>query len=89
MPVYSIKFLRQAENYFLRLDRRTQARIVAALRVLAENPFNPAMDVKPLAGYPGRYRLRVGDYPLIYRIDQQELLIFIITLAPRGDVYKK
>ncbi len=89
MKVYSIKLSRQAESYFLRLDRRAKERIAAALRLLAQDPFAPNPDVKSLAGQTKRYRLRVGDLRIVYSIDRGMLLIFVITIAPRGDVYKK
>ncbi len=52
----------------------------------------PEGDVKPLQGYrDGRYRLRVGVYRVIYRYDSQGTMIvlYIIDIGARGDVYKQ
>jgi len=41
-----------------------------------------------MKGYNGLYRLRIGQYRLIYQVKDDELLIFIISMGNRGDVYK-
>jgi mRNA interferase RelE/StbE len=50
--------------------------------------MNSQLDIKPLQG-SDFYRLRVGQYRLIYEIKDDELLIFVMTMGNRGDVYKK
>ena len=87
--VYKIELSRDAERYLDRLDRPTQMRIVAALRRLAASPYNPDLDCKPLAGRSDEYRMRVGKYRIFYTIDDGILQIYVIDIAPRGDVYKK
>ena len=46
------------------------------------------LDIKHLQGYEDLYRLRVGQVRLIYKIENDELLIFIIKAGKRGDIYK-
>ena len=46
-------------------------------------------DIKRLQGRTEDYRLRVGDYRIIFTKDDEKLLIYVIEIAPRGDVYKK
>ena len=72
-----------------RLELATRKRIVEAIETLASDPSNQNLDVKPLQGRPGEFRLRVGDYRIIYEPEQQILLISVITIRSRGDVYRR
>ena len=89
MPVYEIRWSRKATNYLKRLELATRRRIVEAIEVLASDPVNQNLDVKPMQGRPGEFRLRVGDYRIIYEPEQQCLLISVIAIRPRGDVYRR
>jgi mRNA interferase RelE/StbE len=61
------------------------ARIQARLRAIESNPRPP--DVKKLKGRPA-WRVSVGDYRVIYEIHDRELLVMIVTIGHRGDVYR-
>lgn len=87
--IYKVELSRNAERYLERLDRPTQMRIVSALRRLAIGPYVETNDCKPLASRFGEYRLRVEKYRVIYSIDDDILLISVIDIGSRGDVYKK
>jgi len=69
-----------------RLERPERERIIGALMDLEVNPFN--QDVKTLRGRP-EWRLRVGRWRLILRVDKENLVIVALSLGSRGDVYKK
>jgi len=56
------------------------------IRELALDPF-ATHDVKKLAGRPG-YRLRVGEWRVIYEIEEGEIIISILKIAPRGGAYR-
>ena len=58
------------------------------MRILKAIKDLPYGDVKKLQGRAEDYRLRVGDYRIIFTKDDEELLIYVIEIAPRGDVYK-
>ncbi|MEN6567368.1 MAG: type II toxin-antitoxin system RelE/ParE family toxin [Veillonellales bacterium] len=62
--------------------------MILALDRLVKDPFM-APNVKPLNGQADHYRLRVGDWRIIYRIQEERLLISVISIGSRGDVYKK
>ena len=49
----------------------------------------PSGDTKPMQGYKGLYRLRVGDYRIIYTIDNGKLIICVVDAGNRGDIYKR
>ncbi|HMW23916.1 MAG TPA: type II toxin-antitoxin system RelE/ParE family toxin [Burkholderiaceae bacterium] len=60
-----------------------------ALKVLAKMPRNPfgAANVKQLVGVPG-YRLRVGDWRVIYDVESGRLVVRVLKIGPRAGVYE-
>ena len=89
MPVYEIRWSRKAVSYIKRLELATRKRIVEVVEELAADPSNQNLDIKPMQGRPGEFRLRVGDYRIIYEPEKQCLLISVIAIRPRGDVYRR
>ncbi len=61
-------------------------RVVAAIRELADNPY--PQGVKKLAGFDRTFRIRVGDYRVLYDIYENRLVIEIIRIRHRKDVYR-
>jgi mRNA interferase RelE/StbE len=55
---------------------------------LARDPDNPALDTKALMGQMA-FRLRVGQFRIIYTRHRDQLIIEIVRVRPRGDVYKR
>lgn len=88
MPEYRIEFKRAAKKYLVSLERKTQIRIINAIKGLAQ--FPPVGDLKPLEGRDGKYRLRVGGYRVIfsYGKDGEIIIVMIEDIGPRGDIYK-
>jgi len=86
--VYKIQFSKQADNYFSRLDRKTKLRIDAHLQWLAQDPKDLTLDIKPIIGRRGIFRLRVGNYRIIFSIEEEIKVIAVSTILPRGEVYK-
>ena len=68
-----------------RLPDDVAARVVARLRALESNP-RPT-DVKKLKGRPA-WRVRVGDYRIIYEIHDRELVVVVVTIGHRREVYR-
>lgn len=86
--MYVLKYKRQARNYLARLPRKTKSSIVNRLHQLAADPDDPALDVDVLKGSQG-CRLRVGHYRVLYTREDDRLIIEIVKVRPRGDVYKR
>ena len=87
MGIYQIDWKSSAVRELKRLDRRIVPRIVAAVEALASDPF-PAR-VKKLRGGESTYRIRVGDYRVVYEVFSRRLVIEIARVRHRKDVYRK
>ncbi len=86
--MFKIEFIREAYEEFKRLDRPVQELIKEKLDVLARNPEALRNNIKPLKGkYSGLYRLKVGNYRVIYRIYKEKLFILIVRIGHRKDIY--
>ena len=83
---YRISFAPKAAHQLANLPRTAQQRIRTRIDALAENP-RPRGVVK-LVGVEGAYRLRVGDYRMIYRVEDVDLLVLVLKIGHRRDVYK-
>ena len=79
---YKIKLSKKAQKFILKLEQKEQQRILKAIYKL---PFDG--DIKQLKGL-SQYRLRVSDYRIIYEMYNDVLLIRVINIGNRGDVYK-
>lgn len=80
---YRIVYEKGCLKYLKKLDRNLQLRIIKAVNLL------PLGDVKKLQGNTENYRLRVGDYRIIFSKDDKRLIISIIEIAPRGEIYNR
>ena len=69
------------------MPRNTANLIREKLGQVASDPFTSIPNAKKLQGRPG-YRLRVGDWRVIYEINKDEVLILVLKIAPRGEVYE-
>ena len=82
---YRLTLNRDAVKFVAKQEKAVQERIRKSLLGLTVRP--PAGDVKPLKGYDKRFRLRVGSYRVLFEIDHQEQVIYILTIDNRGNVY--
>lgn len=69
------------------MPRNTARIVMEKIEALAADPMAPNNNVKKLTNHPG-YRLRVGDWRVVYTIHEQALLVAVVRIAPRGDVYQ-
>jgi mRNA interferase RelE/StbE len=77
---------RKPEKVLKRLDGDTLERIRRAIRGLAGEPRPEG--VKKLTGYDNLYRIRVGDWRIIYAIEEMQLIILVLEISPRGSAYR-
>ena len=86
--MYELKYRRQARNYLARLPLRIKSAIVNNLHELAANPDNASLNIDALKGRE-EFRLKVGQYRVIYTRQDDRLIIEVVKIRPRGDIYKR
>jgi mRNA interferase RelE/StbE len=82
---YRIEVSRRAAKAVTSLDKPLRRKILAAIEGLAGNPRPPGC--KKLAGQEA-WRIRVGDYRIIYEIHDQVLLVIVVDLGHRREIYR-
>lgn len=83
---YRVEWKPSAAREFRKLPAAIQRRIRPRVDDLAENP-RPA-GVEKLAGAETRYRVRAGDYRVVYEIGDEVLLVLVLAVGHRRDVYR-
>jgi len=84
---YKIEVVKSADKDARRISKQDISRILKAIRSLANNPFPPQH--KKMKGSENEYRIRVGDYRVIYEVDIENKLITIFHIRHRKDVYRR
>ena len=82
---YRIFVTPKAQRQIKELDRPVQDRIRTAIRALREDPF--PQGTKKLKASEGLYRIRVGDYRIVYAVEAQLLLLVVVTVGHRREAY--
>lgn len=85
---YTLIVEKAALKTLKRLPADLRQRIVNKLSELAEDPFAEHLNVKALAGRENEYRLRIGDWRVIYEVHNARLIIQVLTISPRGSAYQ-
>lgn len=82
---YKVRYERPAQKALAKLPRRDSERIVTAVRSLELDPRPTG--AKKLTGAPG-WRIRVGDYRIVYTINDGELVVIVIKIGHRREIYR-
>lgn len=86
--MFNLIFSKDAQKFVAKQAPQAKQRIRHALLRLAEDPFS-SRQVKRLKGTTGILRLRVGDFRIVFSIEQEKLNILVISIGNRGDIYKR
>lgn len=86
MAKYQLKIKKSAEKELANLSLETILSIRDHIRLLSDNPYPPGY--KKLKGFKNLYRIRSGTYRIIYSLQHNVLVIEIVKIAHRKDVYK-
>ena len=85
--VYQIEWRPRARKAFLGLDKPVRRRIGAAVDALADDPRPDG--AKMITGAHGVLRIRVGDYRVLYSVDEGELVVLVIDAGHRSQIYDR
>ncbi len=83
---FEIYATKRFQKEFNKLDEKARGRIKKRVAELKENPY---LGVPLTAQFKGKYKLRVGDYRVIYEIDFQKSRIFLVAVDLRKNVYDR
>jgi len=87
--MYKLVFLTSARKEFMKLDVVAQKLIKEKLLLLSEDPETLKNNLKALQGnHKGKFRLRVGNYRVVIKKEDDKLIITIISVGHRKDIYK-
>lgn len=86
MLPYAVSFRRSAEKDMRKLDAKTQTRVFKAIEPLAVEPRPDGC--RKLQGSDNAYRIRVGDYRVVYTVDDEIRIVAIERVGHRRDVYR-
>jgi mRNA interferase RelE/StbE len=83
---YSVLVAPPAERQLKALAEATKKRVLTRLKTLQHNPRPPG--VKKLVGEGNLYRIREGSYRIIYTIQEKELIVLVLKIGDRKEVYR-
>jgi len=84
---YRVELTPAAQRSLRRLDRQAQRRVQAAIELLATDPRPPG--AKALQGRRGYLRVRTGDYRVVYTVMDDVLLVLVVALGHRREIYER
>lgn len=82
--MYQIILKKKAKKFIDKLPINERKRVVSAIEQLPNGE-----DIKKLKGHDELLRLRVGEYRIVYSVDNGKLIIYIVDAGSRGDIYKR
>ncbi len=82
--MYKIIIKKKAKKFIDKLPKNERMRIAKAIQLLPNGE-----DIKKLKGHSDLLRLRVGEYRIIYTVDNGELIIYVVDAGNRGEIYKR
>ena len=82
--MYKIIIKKPAKKFIDKLPKNEKQRIVKAIEKLPEGE-----DIKKLKGHDNIYRLRVGDYRILYTVDNGEFIVIVINAGNRRQIYNQ
>ena len=86
MPDYTITFAQSARKELERLSASVVNRIFPKIEAPAQNPRPPSC--RKLRGFENLWRIRIGDYRVIYQVFDEELVVDIVTVRHRSQAYR-
>ena len=84
--MYRVLFASRAERDFRKLGLDVQKRLDPAIQALAGDPRPPGC--KKLSGERSLWRIRTGDYRIVYQVEDEQLLVLVVKVGHRREIYR-
>jgi mRNA interferase RelE/StbE len=90
VKIYSIEFKTSAVKELKRLPKIIQVKILSSMKLLAVDPFSPLLPIRKMEGRSNdnRFRFRMGRYRVVYEVQRDRVVIFVVRVGHRKDVYR-
>lgn len=85
-------FIPYMQRGMLKTPRTDAVRLLhrlAELRKAMDSGDTTALDIKALQGHSARWRLRIGDYRVVYTVEDGQLIVWVLAVGNRRDVYRR
>lgn len=89
MALYRVEFTKSSRKEFERLPVKLRLKTTEALHLLSQNPYSELLKIKKLKGATDLYRIRLGDYRIVYEIRNEKLVVVVIKIGHRSEVYRR
>ena len=86
--MYEVRYQKQTAHRLLRMASNTARQTCAGIESVATEPYADRPNATRLRGRKGSFRLRVGDWGVIYSLDDNRKVLLVAKIAPRGQVYR-
>ena len=86
--MHLLTYSKQARKTLARVPAHVSSRILARMKKIASNPFAPDNNAESMRGMHGYFRLRSGDWRVVYKVETDVLRIVVVKIAPRGGAYE-
>lgn len=83
--MYRIILLKPAQRFLKKLGKEEKKRIITKIKELREDPHK---GVPLVANLSGLWRMRIGDYRVVYQVKNEELIILVLKIGHRKNVYE-
>ena len=86
---WSVGFRSDAAKVVRKLDKVSQTRILKFLQKVADNPLGPYAQAEPLQGqFKNCWRYRVGDYRIICELQDHKMVVWVVAVGHRREIYR-
>jgi len=85
--VYTVQLSHRATKELKKVRKEVAKRIIESLELIAVNPYAEVLNFKKLKTNASLYRIRIGDYRVIYEIKADLLIVLVVRVGHRKDVY--
>jgi mRNA interferase RelE/StbE len=85
---YRVEFTRSAKKEFLALRENVQDQVIESIEVIRKNPSTTVVRIRKPTGVESVYRFRVGDSRVIHELRARQLVILVIKIGNRREVYR-